>query len=556
MNGRTHSASVGVLINAVKPDSEIPEQLLKKLDGISLLQRSITLAKTIAPNESITLVCDSAELALLGERNGVRSLLDEELSAHCSIGAEGFNRFLQDFAESFSCLLVLNPNAPLLQSEELLLAIENFRSENAELLVPMTRYEHLHVPWDQMTLSEFFTTSQRGEVYIESRAFFLIDAASVGTPFAELQLLPLPLEENPLEIRSYHDWWVCERLLNRKRILFVVAGHAAIGMGHVFRCLMLAHEINEHEILFVCTADSELAVKNIASRDYKTILQQGNLADQVISLAPDLVINDFLATPASYIQALRDSGIAVVNFEDTGDGAALADLVINALLQEDSNVPAHFCYGPEYFCLRDEFVEAEPKDFSEIPKHVLISFGGTDPRNYTRYALEAVFDLCQERSIFISIVAGPGYAFVEELSQYIDSLDSKLISFKNGTNVISSVMEQADIAITSAGRTIYELFHMRVPSIVLAQHSREGTHAIAQESPAVQYLGVVDVDNPNILREAFLQVLEPSTRTPMRAALETYDFSANKQRVLSKILALLSEQTKTQSYKGNKRAYP
>lgn len=549
MTSRPVDSSFAVLIQALKPDSEIPDQLLKKLDGTSLLQRSIHLAQSITENSCIMLVCDSPEAALLGERNGVRSLYDENLGSSLSTRNDGFPAFLEDFAKGFSEILVLNPNAPLLQPSVLKTAIATFQDDSSELLVPMTRHEHLHVPWNEMTLSLFFTTRQRGEVYIESRAFFIIDAASVSKPFAELRLLPLPLDENPVEIQSYHDWWVCERLLTRKRIVFVVAGHAAIGMGHVFRSLMLAHEITEHEILFLCTSESELAVKNIASRDYKTVLQQGDLAQHVLSLEPDLVVNDFLATTKPYVDSLKEAGIAVVNFEDTGEGALSADLVFNALLQRDAQSPSHFCFGPEYFCLRDEFLDATPKAFTTNPQHLLISFGGTDPQNYTRYALESVFDLCQAHSISISIVAGPGYAFAEELLEYTKSLSSDLISFKNGTNVISSEMEQADIAITSAGRTIYELFHMRVPSIVLAQHQREGTHAIAQESPAVSFLGVVDVKNPQILRDAFIALLNPSTRLPMRKALSSYNFKENKHRVLSKILALLAEETPARKQK-------
>ena len=77
-------------------------------------------------------------------------------------------------------------------------------------------------------------------------------------------------------------------LLTQRRVVFVVAGYPAIGMGHVFRSLMLAHEIANHKVFFVCTKESELAASNIAARDYKTVIQQGELWEDVLRSIPIL----------------------------------------------------------------------------------------------------------------------------------------------------------------------------------------------------------------------------------------------------------------------------
>ena len=39
-------------------------------------------------------------------------------------------------------------------------------------------------------------------------------------------------------------------------------------MGHIYRSLSLAHEITEHEILFVCDTDHTVAVNKLAGYDY------------------------------------------------------------------------------------------------------------------------------------------------------------------------------------------------------------------------------------------------------------------------------------------------
>lgn len=175
---------------------------------------------------------------------------------------------------------------------------------------------------------------------------------------------------------------------------------------------MLAHEIANHKVFFVCTKESELAASNIAARDYKTVIQQGELWEDVLALDPDLVINDMLDTPREYMEHLKAANIPVVNFEDEGPGSVLADQVVNALYEEPQNEtngkqPERFLYGHKYFCLRDEFLQAEQNAFRPDPKCILITFGGTDMPDYTRQTLDTVEPLCRERGIAIRVVTGP-----------------------------------------------------------------------------------------------------------------------------------------------------
>ena len=53
------------------------------------------------------------------------------------------------------------------------------------------------------------------------------------------------------------------------------------------------------------------------------------------------------------------------------------------------------------------------------------------------------------------------------------------------TPIVSRYMARADVAITSAGRTVFELASLGVPMIVVPQNDRECRHAFALESPGV-----------------------------------------------------------------------
>ncbi len=312
----------------------------------------------------------------------------------------------------------------------------------------------------------------------------------------------------------------------------MVAGYPAIGMGHVYRALMLAHEISSHKITFVCTSRSGLAVESVASRDYH-VVRQGNepLWQTVGSQRPDLVVNDFLNTGREYMERVLATGARCVNFEDEGDGAALANLVINALY-ESSHSTARVRCGPDYFCLRDEFVNARRNPLRAQVSTLLITFGGTDQHDCTRRVLEITAPICLAYGIAIRVVAGPGYAHRQELEAWLGEYGNPGIVFTWATNIMSRMMEGADLAICSAGRTVYELAHMRVPGIVLATHEREATHAFARPRNGFAFAGLMTKIDDGRIRNVFLAMLKQKRRARYWERQNRLSFAGNKERVV------------------------
>jgi CMP-2-keto-3-deoxyoctulosonic acid synthetase len=60
-----------VVIPALKKNAVISDQLVKKLNEITLIQRAINTALSLTSNENILVVTDSEEISLICERNGV-----------------------------------------------------------------------------------------------------------------------------------------------------------------------------------------------------------------------------------------------------------------------------------------------------------------------------------------------------------------------------------------------------------------------------------------------------------------------------------------------------
>lgn len=536
-----------VVIPAIKKNAVIPDQLVKRLAGKTLIQRALDTALAVVPGRDVIVVTDSEEISLICERNGARFHYDKTLRLLSLDLAAELQPVLAGLADEYESLIIYRASCPLVTAADIEDAHAAFLASGADALVTVRSVRHRIWEAREGGLGRFAADGE-AELLVESKALIMLTPRAARAGRAE-RVIPCFLNDRAVEINSYQDWWICERLLERRHVVFVVAGYPAIGMGHVYRALMLAHEIANHKISFVCTKESELAAGNIAARDYRTVIQGDDeeLAAAVLRQKPDLVINDMLNTDAAYMRRLKAEGPPVVNFEDEGPGADLADMVFNALYESapsPERQTSRFHYGRRFFCLRDEFLMAERNVFRPGFGHgggcLLVTFGGTDQPDFTRQTLDVAEPLCRERGVAVRVVTGPGYAHRDSLAEHVARLGNPLIRFEYATNIMSRMMEGADLAICSAGRTVYELAHMRVPGIVLAQHAREAQHTFARAKNGFVYLGVMRNFQARRLEQAFRRLLDdPERRRALYERQSRIDFRANKARVVESILGLI-----------------
>lgn len=526
-------------IPAIKKNAIIPDQLVKKLAGVTLIERALDIARACAPGRDIVTLTDSEEIGLICQRAGVRFERNPQLRFKTFDIVSEMRDFLARLAEDYNNCIILRPSCPLLTWVDVEDAWKEYRKSGAASLITVKRVRQRLWRGSMDSLESVLVAASeengpQQEFLVESRALIILnlDFLRHCGSSRPARVIPWFLGDRGLEIESYQDWWICERLLERRHVVFVVAGFPAIGMGHIYRALMLAHAISSHKITFVCTLESDLAVEKIASRDYHVVRQGSeNLSETVLNLHPDLVVNDFLDTSRDYMSQLADSGARTVNFEDEGPGSELADLVINALY-EGCPASGRVRCGPKYFCLRDEFERAHRNPLRPQVYTLLITFGGTDQFNFTGRTLGIVEPVCRAFGIAIRVVAGPGYAHKAELEQYILALDNPLVTFSWATNIMSQMMEGADLAICSAGRTVYELAHMRVPGIVIATHEREARHGFGRPANGFVFAGLMGQVSDQRIRNVFLAMLKQKRRAKYWERQNRLSFYGNKERVI------------------------
>ena len=82
------------------------------------------------------------------------------------------------------------------------------------------------------TVESIFLSEDGQILEFESSAFTLLKAGAIKKLSNKtLKVQPVEVSEDAFEINSYLDWWVCEKLLARKRIVFRVIGGDRVGMG-------------------------------------------------------------------------------------------------------------------------------------------------------------------------------------------------------------------------------------------------------------------------------------------------------------------------------------
>lgn len=541
-----------IVIPARGGSKGIPRKNLRPLGGVPLIAHSIRAALASQFDPRIVVSTDDDEIEFFARQFGAEVIrrpvglatdkipLDPVI-VHAVETAE------QKWQEAYDTVITVQPTAPFVTAADIDKAIHQLRVSTLETII--SAVEDRHLRWIETPTGikpdyeKRVNRQQLPMTYRETGAVIACkrDTLNNGTRIGHQVELLLIDKERSVDIDDYHDWWLSESIFGRKKIVFVVIGRHNVGLGHAYRSVMIAHELMRHEVVFVCKEEDDAAIQYIQSQNYHVVTcKNSDVLETVINQKPFLVINDILDTSADYIAALKKQDIITLNFEDLGLGAEIADLVINDLYPHQ--IPSErILVGPRYFCLRDEFLHTPEAEYNSEVRRILITFGGTDAGSITHRVIGLLGGELVERGIDVDVVLGPGYLHHQELGRLIDEIGSTRIRVISKTSKISEYMQQADMAITSGGRTVLELASLKVPSIVICQNQRETTHSYASSENGIINLGCTSDITDIEIRSAIMRLIEdPALRQTMRKKMGAMDLKAGKRRVVDLIEGLLA----------------
>lgn len=524
-----------VVIPARGGSKGIPRKNIRLLNNKPLISYSIDIAKSSEYVDDVVVTTDDSEIALLSEKFGASVIRrsDELSSDEIPLDPVIYDAMIKKEKlafDEYDIVITLQPTSPLLKSSTLDKAIEKFEDFNIDSVISVVDDRHLSWGYDEENQRYFPNYYERKNrqflpkdfretgAILASRRRFINEMSRLGN---NLDLIEVSREES-VDIDNYEDWWIAENYLQKKKIAIVVNAYDEIGTGHVYRCLSIASKLVFHEVLFLLDERYDLGIDIVNSYNYPYKLYDGKdgLIDNLKEYSPQMVINDVLDTSEEYISILKEQGYFVVNFEDLGTGTALADVVFDALYEHEIGERENIFTGHKYYILKDEFYFQPQKIITQSVNNVLVTFGGTDPNNFTEKVLESL--LAANFDGKINVIVGLGYDGVEDLVERYGYKNSIQI-YKNVSN-ISEFMFKADIVFTSAGRTMYEICSLGVPTICLCQNDREVTHVFANKSNGIINMGLgVAVEQQDIVNEFVNLVQDYDLRIEMNKRMLSVD---------------------------------
>lgn len=268
-------------------------------------------------------------------------------------------------------------------------------------------------------------------------------------------------------------------------IMIIASGGKAVGWGHVMRCSSIAEVLIEQgcNVIFGALNDEVAALATLLGFE-STLLGVDSLssreeADHIKRSAlqheNQVIMVDSYEVCQAFFQELQSDQYRVAYIDDLflynagflGSPKPYAvDILVNYGFgaHEDSYSSTYsssdtdLLIGPSFAPVRPAFAFA---DYAVQCKanRVLLTSGSTNPN----HALEKMMLACKELGgdIEINVVVG------RNGSLDIDCGTLERCVVHEGVSDLSSLMKQADIVVSSAGSTLYELACVGVPTIAL-----------------------------------------------------------------------------------------
>jgi UDP-2,4-diacetamido-2,4,6-trideoxy-beta-L-altropyranose hydrolase len=308
-----------------------------------------------------------------------------------------------------------------------------------------------------------------------------------------------------------------------------------------------------------------LAVAEIIPALHKRLLSEGMLVNEIDALpgsAADIaqvvglamsnraiwIVVDGYHFDSSYQRGIKDAGLKLLFIDDNGYCEQyFADLVLNQNLHAKENLYGYregytqLLLGSRFAMLRREFRKWKEwkREIAPIARKVLVTMGGSDPENMTEQVIQAI-NLVDLEDLKMTAVIG-GSASCDNSIQCATDKTFPAIRFERDPLNMPELMARADIAVSAAGSTCWELCCLSLPSLLIdvAENQTPVARELARQEIAI-HLGsskeAAVIDMANQIRELLL-VME--TRQIMAQRARELVDGEGARRVIG---AMLSEQ--------------
>jgi UDP-2,4-diacetamido-2,4,6-trideoxy-beta-L-altropyranose hydrolase len=258
-----------------------------------------------------------------------------------------------------------------------------------------------------------------------------------------------------------------------------------MGTGHVMRCFALAQawqDAGGRPVFAIAEAAPAIRERLLAGNMEVGPLEVSaggeddarKVEELALRHAAEWVVVDGYQFGADYQRQLKAAGLKVLFVDDNGHaGHYCADLVLNQNVHADESLYVsrepytQLLLGPRYALLRREFTRWRDwkREIVPIGRKVLITMGGGDPDNVTSKVIEALGRICVEGLEAIVVIGGCN-PHGESLARFAAPLGDR-IKLQRDVSNMPELMAWADLAVSAAGTTCWEICALGLPAILI-----------------------------------------------------------------------------------------
>lgn len=238
------------------------------------------------------------------------------------------------------------------------------------------------------------------------------------------------------------------------------------GMGHLFRGLALARALEDRGAQVLFYANDDPGVRRalaLAARPWTPVplrnAEQRWVSERIRGDGVRVWIDDCFETSEEHARSVLSGGARLATFNDSGPGAALADLHISAVrLGERAELRGRKILSGLQYMVLDPEVRLYRRPRSEV-RSLVVSMGGSDTYGLTVQVMSAL----QARGKKATVVIGPGFAHEAALA----SLGNQGFIVKRSLSSLPQEFSRHDLAITAGGVTPFEANAAGLPCVVI-----------------------------------------------------------------------------------------
>lgn len=284
-------------------------------------------------------------------------------------------------------------------------------------------------------------------------------------------------------LKGLHDMEVC----------ILTEGGKGIGLGHVMRCLALFHAFKAKGVRPRLFINGDRSVENILDDSVRGAVSWLKYPDRIFSSVKSAkiwIIDSYLMGRTFY-KKIASRAENPVYIDDYRRMSYPRGVVVNGSIYAEKlpyprTAGVTYLLGSQYALLRRDFWCARTKRINAEIKNIMITLGGSDPKNMTPKILRFLYNAFPHLNK--KVIFNKGFNDVSGIMKNSDN-KTRLI-YQPAADDIKRIMLEADLAISAGGQTLYELARLGVPTIALCTAANQKTNLKGwTKAGFIEYIG-------------------------------------------------------------------